>query len=291
MMNIQLKKDKLYVYFLLMRLDKPVGILLLLWPTYWALWIAADGSPDGLVFTVFTLGVIMMRSAGCVINDYADRKIDPHVSRTKLRPIASGQVAPVEALQLFALLVLLSFLLVLLMNPLTIYLSFGGLFLAALYPFMKRHTHLPQVFLGMAFAWAVPMVFAAQTNAVPAVAWLLFIATVIWAVVYDTMYAMVDREDDLKIGVKSTAVLFAELDTLIIGFFQLLLLLSFYFIGQKVGLGLYYFLSLAVALLLMVYHQLLIKNREPAKCMAAFLNNNYLGLAVFVGIVLDYLLR
>ncbi|MEY8239378.1 MAG: 4-hydroxybenzoate octaprenyltransferase, partial [Cycloclasticus sp.] len=211
--------------------------------------------------------------------------------RTKLRPIASGQVAPVEALQLFALLVLLSFLLVLLMNPLTIYLSFGGLFLAALYPFMKRHTHLPQVFLGMAFAWAVPMVFAAQTNAVPAVAWLLFIATVIWAVVYDTMYAMVDREDDLKIGVKSTAVLFAELDTLIIGFFQLLLLLSFYFIGQKVGLGLYYFLSLAVALLLMVYHQLLIKNREPAKCMAAFLNNNYLGLAVFVGIVLDYLLR
>ncbi|MEW5008121.1 MAG: 4-hydroxybenzoate octaprenyltransferase [Cycloclasticus sp.] len=290
-MNIQLNKDKLYVYFLLMRLDKPIGILLLLWPTYWALWIAADGSPDGLVFTVFTLGVIMMRSAGCVINDYADRKIDPHVSRTKLRPIASGQVAPVEALQLFALLVLLSFLLVLLMNPLTIFLSFGGLFLAALYPFMKRHTHLPQVFLGMAFAWAVPMVFAAQTNTVPAVAWLLFIATVIWAVVYDTMYAMVDREDDLKIGVKSTAVLFAELDTVIIGFFQLLLLLSFYFIGQKVGLGLCYFLSLAVALLLMVYHQFLIKSREPAKCMAAFLNNNYLGLAVFVGIVLDYLLR
>jgi len=288
-MNIQLNKNNLKAYCLLMRMDKPIGILLLLWPTYWALWIASKGSPDVLVFTVFTLGVIMMRSAGCVINDYADRKVDPHVSRTKLRPIASGQVAPVEALQLFSVLVVLSFLLVLVMNPLTIYLSFGGLFLAALYPFMKRHTHLPQIFLGMAFGWAVPMVFAAQTNTVPVVAWLLFVATVVWAVVYDTMYAMVDREDDLKIGVKSTAILFAELDTLIIGFFQLLLLFSFYFIGQKSGLGLYYFISLAVAILLMVYHQVLIKNREPAKCMKAFLNNNYLGLAVFVGIVLDYL--
>ena len=290
-MNIQLNKANLKAYYLLMRMDKPIGILLLLWPTYWALWIASDGSPNALVFTVFTLGVIMMRAAGCVINDYADRKVDPHVSRTKLRPIAAGQVTPTEALQLFSLLVLLSFLLVLLMNWLTIYLSIGGLFLAALYPFMKRHTHLPQVFLGMAFGWAVPMVFAAQTNAVPAVAWLLFIATVIWAVVYDTMYAMVDREDDLKIGVKSTAILFAELDTIIIGFFQLLLLLSFYFIGEKVGLGVYYFISLGVALLLMLYHQLLIKNREPAQCMKAFLNNNYLGLAVFVGIVLDYLVR
>jgi len=288
-MNIQLNKENLKAYYLLMRMDKPIGILLLLWPTYWALWIASNGSPNMLVFTVFTLGVIMMRSAGCVINDYADRKVDPHVSRTKLRPIASGQVAPVEALQLFAVLVVLSFLLVLLMNPLTIYLSFGGLFLAALYPFMKRHTHLPQVFLGMAFGWAVPMVFAAETNSVPVVAWLLFVATVIWAVVYDTMYAMVDREDDLKIGVKSTAILFAELDTVIIGFFQILLLFSFYFIGQKSGLGLYYFLSLAVAILLMVYHQVLIKNREPAKCMKAFLNNNYLGLAVFVGIALDYI--
>jgi len=288
-MNIQLNKENLKAYYLLMRMDKPIGILLLLWPTYWALWIASNGSPDILVFTVFTLGVIMMRSAGCVINDYADRKVDPHVSRTKLRPIASGQVAPVEALQLFAVLVVLSFLLVLLMNPLTIYLSFGGLFLAALYPFMKRHTHLPQVFLGMAFGWAVPMVFAAETNSVPVVAWLLFVATVIWAVVYDTMYAMVDREDDLKIGVKSTAILFAELDTVIIGFFQLLLLFSFYFIGQRSGLGLFYLISLAVATLLMIYHQVLIKNREPAKCMKAFLNNNYLGLVVFVGIALDYI--
>jgi len=290
-MKFQLNKNNLKAYYLLTRMDKPIGILLLLWPTYWALWIASNGSPGGLVFIVFTLGVIMMRAAGCVINDYADRKVDPHVARTKLRPIASGQVAPTEALQLFALLVILAFLLVLLMNPLTIYLSFGALFLAALYPFMKRHTHLPQVFLGMAFGWAVPMVFAAQTNSVPVVAWLLFVVTVIWAVVYDTMYAMVDREDDLKIGVKSTAILFAELDRFIIGFFQLLLLLGFYFIGEKAGLGLYYFLSLAVALLLMVYHQILIRGREPAKCMKAFLNNNYLGLAVFVGIVLDYIAR
>lgn len=290
-MKIQLNTDNLRAYYLLMRMDKPIGILLLLWPTYWALWVASDGSPDGLVFTVFTLGVIMMRSAGCVINDYADRKVDPHVARTKLRPIAAGKVTPTEALQLFAILVLVSFLLVLLMNPFTVYLSFGGLFLAALYPFMKRHTHLPQVFLGMAFAWAVPMVFAAQTNEVPAIAWLIFVITVIWAVVYDTMYAMVDREDDIKIGVKSTAVLFAELDKLIIGILQVLLLLGFYLLGNKLALGGYYFGSLGLVSLLMVYHQWLIKDRLPANCMKAFLNNNYVGLLVFIGIFLDYTLR
>jgi len=275
----------------LMRLHKPIGILLLLWPMYWALWIASDGKPDVLVFIVFTLGVVLMRSAGCVINDYADRKIDPHVARTKDRPIASGQVHKHEALQLFFILILVAFLLVLLMNPLTVKLSFGGVFLAALYPFMKRYTHLPQVFLGAAFGWAVPMVFAAQTGEVPPLAWLLFIATLIWAVVYDTMYAMVDREDDLKIGVKSTAILFAELDKVIIGFFQILLLIALMMIGQRAELGSLYFSSVFIALLLSVYQQYLIKDRVPAKCMEAFLNNNWLGLAVFVGIAADYLLR
>jgi len=290
-MKLLLNKSNFPVYYLLMRLHKPIGILLLLWPMYWALWIASDGKPDVLVFIVFTLGVVLMRSAGCVINDYADRKIDPHVARTKDRPIASGQVHKHEALQLFFILILVAFLLVLLMNPLTVKLSFGGVFLAALYPFMKRYTHLPQVFLGAAFGWAVPMVFAAQTGEVPPLAWLLFIATLIWAVVYDTMYAMVDREDDLKIGVKSTAILFAELDKVIIGFFQILLLIALMMIGQRAELGSLYFSSVFIALLLSVYQQYLIKDRVPAKCMEAFLNNNWLGLAVFVGIAADYLLR
>jgi len=288
-MKLLLNKSNFPAYYLLMRLHKPIGILLLLWPMYWALWIASDGKPDVLVFTVFTLGVVLMRSAGCVINDYADRKIDPHVARTKDRPIASGQVHKHEALQLFFVLISVAFLLVLLMNPFTVKLSFGGVFLAALYPFMKRYTHLPQVFLGAAFGWAVPMVFAAQTGEVPPLAWLLFIATLIWAVVYDTMYAMVDREDDLKIGVKSTAILFAELDKVIIGFFQILLLIALMMIGQRAELGLLYFSSVFIALLLLVYQQYLIKDRVPAKCMEAFLNNNWLGLAVFVGIAADYL--
>jgi 4-hydroxybenzoate polyprenyltransferase len=272
-------------------MHKPIGILLLLWPMYWALWIASNGKPDILVFIVFTLGVVMMRSAGCVINDYADRKVDPHVARTKDRPIATGQVKPVEALQLFAALIVLSFLLVLLMNPLTVWLSFGGVFLAALYPFMKRHTHLPQVFLGAAFGWAVPMVYAAQTNTVPALAWLLFVTTVVWAVIYDTMYAMVDRDDDLKIGVKSTAILFGELDKVMIGFFQILFFIALMLIGQKAELGVVYFAGVFIAFLFALYHQFLIKDRLPAKCMAAFLNNNWLGLSVFVGVALDYAVK
>ncbi|PHS72394.1 MAG: 4-hydroxybenzoate octaprenyltransferase [Cycloclasticus sp.] len=290
-MLIKLNKDNVPLYVQLTRLNKPIGILLLLWPTYWALWIASNGRPDLLVFIVFTLGVVMMRSAGCVINDYADRKIDQQVERTKLRPISAGQVAPIEALQLFAVLVFVSLLLVLLMNPLTIWLSAGGVVLAVLYPFMKRHTHLPQVFLGMAFGWAVPMVYAAQTNSVPPIAWLLFVATVIWAVVYDTMYAMVDREDDLKIGVKSTAILFGELDKIMIGFFQLLFFITLLIIGQKAELGTAYFISLGIALLFAIYHQYLIKDRDEAKCFNAFLNNNWLGLVVFVGIVVDYSMR
>ncbi|MBV1951569.1 MAG: 4-hydroxybenzoate octaprenyltransferase [Cycloclasticus sp.] len=290
-MKILLNKSNINNYGVLMRINKPIGTLLLLWPTYWALWVASSGQPSVLVFIVFTLGVILMRSAGCVINDYADRKVDPHVARTELRPIASGKVAPLEALQLFCVLGLLSLLLVLLMNPLTICLSVGGIVLAIIYPYMKRYTHLPQLFLGAAFGWAIPMVYAAQTNSVPAMAWLLFTAAIIWAVVYDTMYAMVDREDDLKIGVKSTAILFADLDKAFIGFFQVLLLIALLMVGDKAELSAFYFTGVFIAGLLMVYHQYLIKDRIPAKCFAAFLHNNWLGFTVFTGLALDYLFK
>jgi 4-hydroxybenzoate polyprenyltransferase len=291
MMKLELKKENIEAYWRLTRMHKPIGSLLLLWPMYWALWIASNGKPDILVLIVFTLGVVLMRSAGCVINDYADRKLDPHVLRTKDRPLALGQVEPTEALQLFFVLVFASSLLVLLMNMLTICLSLGAVFLASLYPFMKRHTHLPQIFLGMAFGWAVPMIFAAQTNTVPAMAWLIFTATVIWAVIYDTMYAMVDRDDDLKIGVKSTAILFGDLDKVLIGFFQLLFFIALIMIGQKADLGSLYFTAVFIAFLLSIYHQYLIKDRDRSKCMAAFLNNNWLGLIIFVGIAADYAVK
>ena len=280
--------DRLHQYYLLTRLDKPIGILLLLWPTLWALWIAAEGLPHPGVLAVFVLGVVLMRSAGCVINDYADRKIDGHVKRTAQRPIATGKVTPREALVLFAALCIIAFALVLTMNTLTIALSFGGAFLAALYPFMKRHTHLPQVFLGAAFGWAVPMAFAAQTGTVPRVAWLIFIATVLWAVIYDTMYAMVDRDDDLKIGVKSTAVLFGDADRLIIGVLQGIFLLDLILIGLNAKLGPAYYTGLAAAAALAGYHQWLIRTRERPLCFKAFLHNNWLGMAVFAGIAADY---
>ncbi len=274
-----------------MRLDRPIGIFLLLWPTLWALWIASEGSPDLLVLLVFVSGVVLMRSAGCVINDYADRHFDPHVERTSDRPIAAGRVRPREALALFAVLCLTAFGLVLLMNRLTIMLSFIGVVLAALYPFMKRFTHLPQVFLGAAFGWAVPMAFAAQTGGVPKVAWLLFVATVLWATAYDTMYGMVDREDDLKIGVKSTAILFGEADRAIIATLQVLLLAALLMVGQEAGLGGYYYFGLLLAAGLALYQQYLIRERDPIACFQAFLNNNWFGAAVFTGIVLDYLVR
>ncbi len=276
---------------MLMRLHKPIGILLLLWPTLWALWIAAAGWPHAGVLTVFVLGVILMRSAGCVINDYADRKFDPHVQRTKDRPLASGKVSPREALILFVILCLLAFALVLTMNRLTIGLAFVGAFLAATYPFMKRYTHFPQVYLGAAFGWAVPMAYAAQTGEIGRIAWLLFIATVLWATVYDTMYGMVDRDDDLKIGVKSTAILFGTADRLIIGILQVLLLLDLVLIGNQAALGLYYYFGLVVAAALALYQQYLIRNREPALCFQAFLNNNWFGAAIFCGIFLDYLAK
>jgi len=284
-------KQRLLQYAYLMRLHRPIGILLLLWPALWALWIAGEGSPDPLVLLVFVAGVVLMRSAGCVINDYADRDFDPHVARTRERPIAAGRVTPREALMLFAVLCLLALGLVLLMNSLTIWLSLGGALLAVTYPFMKRYTHLPQVYLGAAFGWAVPMAFAAQTGEVPRVGWLLFVATILWATAYDTMYGMVDREDDLKIGVKSTAILFGESDRLIIAIIQVVLLLALALAGQAAGLGIYYYFGLLLATTLLVYQQYLIRERRPAACFKAFLNNNWFGAAVFGGIVLDYLAR
>ncbi|MDR9435453.1 MAG: 4-hydroxybenzoate octaprenyltransferase [Thiohalophilus sp.] len=280
--------DRLYQYFLLTRLHRPIGIFLLLWPTLWALWIAAEGFPRLDVFVVFMLGVILMRSAGCVINDYADREFDPHVARTRERPIASGKVRPREALGLFVALCLLAFLLVLTMNRLTIYLAFGGVALAALYPFMKRYTHLPQVVLGMAFGWAIPMAFAAQTGAVPKVAWLLFVINVVWSVAYDTMYAMADREDDLKVGVKSTAILFGDADRLIVGLLQGLVLLGLLLLGRQLALATPYYIGLLAALGFALYQQYLIRDREPAACFRAFLNNSWLGGAVFVGLLVAY---
>jgi len=284
-------KDRLIQYAHLMRLNRPVGIYLLLWPTLWALWIAGGGHPDLLVVFVFVSGVVLMRSAGCVINDYADREFDPHVERSRDRPIAAGRVKPREALALFAVLCLGAFGLVLLMNELTIWLSLAGVALAASYPFMKRYTHLPQLYLGAAFGWAVPMAFAAQTGSVPKVAWLLFVATVLWATVYDTMYGMVDREDDIKIGIKSTAVLFGEADRAIIAIIQILFLVALLLIGQAADLGGYYYFGVLLAAALSIYQQYLIRNREPEYCFRAFLNNNWLGAAVFSGLVLHYLVH
>lgn len=278
-------------YAYLIRLDRPVGIWLLLWPTLWALWIAAEGVPHIGVLIVFTLGVVFMRSAGCAINDYADRKVDGKVARTKGRPIVSGKVSPKEALWVFVILTVSAFLLVLFMNPLTIYLSIGGAALAVSYPFMKRYHFLPQVHLGAAFGWSVPMAYAAQSNEIPPVAWLLFLATVLWATAYDTMYAMADREDDIKIGVKSTAVLFGEADWIIIGIIQIMLVVTLLMIGSRAELGMFYYLGIFIASLFAVYQQYLITERDPKMCIEAFLNNNWFGMSVFIGIALDYFYR
>ncbi len=271
-------------YARLMRLHRPIGILLLLWPTLWALWLAARGLPDPFVLGVFVLGTVLMRSAGCVINDYADRHFDGHVARTRDRPLATGEIEPRRALILFGVLVLVSGLLVLTQNRLTIALAFAAVGLAAAYPFMKRYTYLPQVWLGAAFAWAVPMAFAAQTGAVPPLAWLVLSAVVLWVLVYDTQYAMVDREDDLKIGIRSTAILFDDADRPIIGMLQILLLIDLWLIGRQAGLGAPYTASLAVAAGLAIYQQWLLREREPARCFRAFLNNNWFGMVIFAGI-------
>ncbi len=280
--------DRAQQYWLLARFDKPIGMLILLWPALWALWVASDGQPDLLVLTVICLGVILTRAAGCVINDYADRDFDPHVERTQQRPIASGKVTPSEALKLFAVLIGIAFTLVLLLNQLTIFLSLIGAFLIASYPFMKRYTHLPQAYLGIAFGWAIPMSFAAQMGTIPAVAWLMYLAVAIWAIVYDTMYAMVDKEDDLKIGVKSTAILFGNKEREVIGLLQIIILILLVIIGLMQECGEFYYLGVFIGAGLFIYQQKLIFHREKTLCFKAFLNSNYFGLAVFVGLMVDY---
>ena len=281
-------KERIIQYALLMRTHQPIGTLLLLWPTLWALWIAGAGKPDAAVVLVFVAGVFVMRSAGCVINDYADRKIDPHVRRTMNRPIASGKVRPAEAIGLFAALCLIGLGLVLTLNDLALKYSFAGAALAASYPFMKRWTHLPQVHLGIAFGWGIPMAFAALTNETPPLAWLMLTGVVAWAVAYDTMYAMVDREDDLHTGVKSTAILFGDADRVFIGASQIAVLTVLVLAGRQAGLGVFYNAAVALGAGLFLYQQHLIRSREPAACFKAFLNNHWVGALVFGGIVADY---
>ena len=283
--------ERLRDYAQLMRLNRPIGILLLLWPVLWALWIAGAGQPAPAVLLVFVAGVVLMRSAGCVINDYADRNFDPQVERTRGRPLAAGRVHPREALVLFVLLALAAFVLVLSMNRLTILLSFVGAVLAVSYPFMKRWTHLPQFYLGAAFGWGVPMAFAAQTGTVPADAWFLFGATLCWAVAYDTAYAMVDREDDVRIGVKSTAILFGRADRAMIALFHLFTLALLAWAGARAGLGLTYYMGLLFAASLAGWQQWLIRTRTRDGCMRAFLNNNRFGAVIFAGLALDYFQR
>lgn len=280
--------NRMREYAVLMRLHRPIGILLLLWPTLWGLWFAAGGVPDAHLLIVFVAGVVLMRSAGCVINDYADRDFDQHVARTKDRPIAAGRVSPREALVLFVVLCLIAFALVLTLNRLTIALAVVGALLAAIYPFTKRVTNLPQFWLGAAFGWAIPMAFAAQTGSVPPLAWLLFAANIFWAVAYDTAYAMADREDDLRVGVKSTAILFGSWDRAMILLHHVAALVLLAVTGVQTSRGMLFYAGLAAATTLALYQQWLIRDRKPAACFKAFLNNNYFGLAVFAGLALDY---
>lgn len=276
-------------YLRLTRLNKPIGIFLVVWPMLWALWVAADGVPNLWILTVFVIGAILMRSAGCVINDFADRHIDGYVKRTRQRPLATGEIGSGEALGLFTVMSLLAFMLVLTLNDLTIMLAFIGAGLAALYPFTKRATYWPQMFLGLAFGWAVVMAFAAVDAAVPVTGWLMFAAAVVWALVYDSMYAMVDRDDDLKIGVKSTAVLWGDHDRLWIGVFQCLFFALLVACGITMGSGWAYYAGLAGAAIIAIYHQWLIKDRARDPCFRAFMHNNVLGGVIFIGIVIDQL--
>lgn len=275
-------------YARLMRLDKPIGIWLLLWPTLWGVWVSANGRPDPWVFTAFVFGVVIMRSAGCVINDYADRKIDAQVRRTASRPLAKGDIDPAEALVVFAALSLIALGLVLTLNRTTQLLAIGAAALTIAYPFCKRFFAAPQLVLGAAFAWGIPMAFAAHNDSVPRLAWLMWLTVVIWAVVYDTMYAMVDREDDLKLGVKSTAILFGQADVFIIGLLQVIMLLALFLTGEVARLGMWYRLSVLLSALLMLYQYTLVRNRRPDDCFHAFLHNRYIGMTIFIGIALAY---
>lgn len=274
----------------LMRLDKPIGILLLLWPTLWALWLAAEGLPSWKNLLIFILGCVLMRSAGCVINDYADRHFDRHVSRTRDRPLTAGRVRPQQALQLFGALCSLSALLVLLTNALTIKLAVAALALAAIYPYCKRHTHMPQIVLGAAFGWSIPMAWAAEKNGMAPQIWLVFATALLWTLVYDTFYAMVDRDDDLKIGIRSTAILFGDADRVITGVLQALVVLGLLLIGKRFHLLWPYYISVAVSSVLFVWQQHLIRQRQPAQCFRAFLNNHWVGMVIFLGIAFSYAL-
>lgn len=283
-------RERLPLYLQLMRLDRPIGTLLLLWPTLWALWLAAGGFPHWHLLIIFPLGVLLMRSAGCVINDFADRRVDGAVARTAQRPLATGAVSTREALALFAGLCLLAFALVLFTNRLTVLLAFAAVGLAALYPFMKRYTHLPQVVLGAAFGWSIPMAFAAQLNEVPRTAWLLFSANLLWTVAYDTFYAMVDRDDDIKVGIKSTAILFGDDDRLITASLQAMTLLTLIFVGVQFHLAYWFYVSLIGAAALFLHQQWLIRERRRDLCFKAFLDNNRVGAVVFAGIFLHFLI-
>jgi 4-hydroxybenzoate polyprenyltransferase len=278
-------------YGRLMRLDRPIGTFLLLWPALWALWLASAGKPDPHVFIVFALGVFLMRSAGCVINDFADRKIDPHVRRTRERPLAQGRVEPGEAVMLFIGLALIALGLVLTLDRFTQQLALVGAVLTVTYPFFKRFFPIPQIYLGLAFSWSVPMAYAAQAGEITRIAWLLFMAAVLWTTVYDTMYAMVDREDDLKIGIRSSAILFGDADRFIIAVMQLMTLLALWLVGRELELGNWYRGGLAAAACFALYQQWLIRDRIPDRCFRAFLNSNYFGMTVFIGIALEYVFR
>lgn len=289
--NITDLGQKLPHFVALTRLNRPIGIYLLMWPMLWALWFAAKGMPSLDVLVIFILGTVLTRSAGCAINDYADRDIDGHVARTHQRPLASGALSAKEALLTTAVLLGLAFLLVLFTNPLTIKLSLIAALLAIAYPFAKRYTHWPQVVLGAAFGFAIPMAYAAQTNELPPQAWWLFLSAVLWAVAYDTLYAMADREDDLKIGVKSTAILFGRFDLIIVAALQFVVLGILAFVGLQAGRGIFYFMALALSCGFIVYQQRLARDRDPARCVQAFLNNNWLGMIIFIGLALDYALQ
>lgn len=280
--------ERLEQYIYLVRLDKPIGILLLLWPTLWAIWLAGKGHPQVTTVIIFICGVIVTRSLGCIINDYADREFDKYVARTRNRPLASGKLKPVEAMVLAAFLTGIAFVLVLFCNWLTIELAFAGLAFTIIYPLLKRYTSLPQLGLGVAFSWGVPMAFAAEREMVTTSAWFLFATGIIWPIAYDTIYAMIDRNDDIKIGVKSTAILFDEMDTTIIALLQILFLVLMVIVGLMFHLRSIYYISLIVAGLLFIYQQWLIKNREREYCFLAFQNNNWVGLLIFLGIMLSF---
>jgi len=275
-------------YARLMRLDRPIGIWLLLWPTLWALWIGGRGKPSPKIFIIFVVGTVLMRCAGCAINDYADRSFDPHVARTRERPLAAGRISTLEALMLFAVLALTALMLALQLNKSTLLLAVVGGFLAVSYPFIKRFLSVPQMYLGLTFGWGIPMAFEAQIEQVPRVGWLLLLANVLWVTVYDTMYAMVDRDDDIKIGVRSTAILFGDSDRHILALLQVMTLLALYLVGRMIHLGLWYDAGLLAGAAFFVYQLWLIRARDREACFRAFLNNNYFGMAVFVGMALEY---